>query len=55
MKIIDYERKDLQLKGSIMVNGEKSFIAVTATVSKTFRSMKGADKFMAKKEYKPIK
>lgn len=53
MKIIDYARKDL--KGSILVNGEKSFIAVTATESKTFRSMKGAEKFMAKKEYKPIK
>lgn len=53
MKIIDYARKDL--KGSILVNGEKSFIAVTATESKTFRSMRGAEKFMAKKEYKPIK
>lgn len=53
MKIIDYARKDL--KSSILVNGEKSFIAVTATESKTFRSMKGAEKFMEKNEYKPIK
>lgn len=55
MKIIDYEWKELDLKGSIMVNGEKSYIAVTATVSKTFRSMKGAEKFMTAKGYEPVK
>ena len=54
MKIIDYERKDLQLKGSIQVDRE-NFTALTATGSKKYRSMKGAVKFMEKNGYKPIK
>lgn len=52
MKIIDYAKADL--KGSIMVNGESGFIAVTASKSKTFRSMKGAVKFMSKNGYEPV-
>ena len=54
MEVIDYKNFALDLDGSIMVNGEKSYIAVTATTSKTFRSMKGAEKFMATLEYKRV-
>ena len=54
MEIIDYKNFALDLNGSIMVNGEKSFIAVTASKSQAFRSMKGAEKFMAAREYQRI-
>ena len=52
MTITDYKHIKLNdLTGVIMKNGEKSYIAVTATKSKTFRSLKGAQKFMEKNEY----
>lgn len=52
MKIIDYKNFDLDLKGSIMLNGENDYIAVTASVSKSFRTLNGARKFMEKKGYR---
>nr|DAK59999.1 MAG TPA: hypothetical protein [Caudoviricetes sp.] len=54
MKTIDYKNFGLDLNGSILINGEKSYIAVTASKSQAFRSMKGAEKFMAAKEYQRI-
>lgn len=54
MKAIDYKNFGLDLNGSILINGEKSYIAVTASKSQTFRSMKGAEKFMAAREYQRI-
>lgn len=44
--IIDYKRVNSELTGAIMVNeynGNLSYIAVTASSSKTFKSMKGAE------------
>ena len=41
-------------KGGIMENiyaGQKSYIAVTVATSKTFKSLKGAQKYMAKFDY----
>ena len=44
--IIDYKKVNSELTGAIMVNeynGNLSYIAVTASSSKTFKSMKGAE------------
>jgi hypothetical protein len=38
-------------KGCIMESNEGLFTAVTATKSKDFKTLKGAEKFMAKNEY----
>ena len=50
--IIDYRKENSELTGAIMVdkcgNGQYNYIAVTASVSKTYKSMKGAEKFMNK-------
>lgn len=48
--IIDYQRGED--KGAILINGEHSFIAVTIATSKTFKSFKGAEKYMDKYNYK---
>ena len=50
--IIDYKKVNSELTGAIMVNGYNgnfSYIAVSS--SKTFKSMKGAEKYMAKFNY----
>lgn len=55
--IIDYKKENSELTGSIMVNeyaGQASYIAVTASASKTYKSLKGAEKFMAEYNYKKI-
>ncbi len=49
-KIIDYNYGED--KGAIIVNDEHSYIAVTVATSKTFRSLKGAEKYMSKFDYK---
>lgn len=41
-----YSKADLQ--GSVMCNGEKSYIAYAVTNSKTFKTAKGADAFMVR-------
>jgi hypothetical protein len=41
-------------KGCIMESMEGIFTAVTATKSKDFKTLKGAEKFMAKNEYKKV-
>ena len=44
-------------KGSIAENireGYTTYIAVTSTSSKTFKSLKGAERFMTKLEYKIV-
>ena len=54
--IIDYRKENSELTGASMVdkcgNGHYIYIAVTASVSKTYKSMKGAEKFMNKYNYK---
>ena len=50
--MIEYSRGTS--KGGISDNtyaGEKTYIACTATNSKTFKTLKGAEKFMAKNGY----
>lgn len=52
--IIDYKKANGEETGAIAVNeynGNLSYIAVTASSSKTFKSMKGAEKYMAKFNY----
>lgn len=52
--IIDYKKANSESTGSIIVNkygGNLSYIAVTASSSKTFKSMKGAEKYMAEFNY----
>lgn len=52
--IIDYKKANGEEAGSIAVNeynGNLSYIAVTASSSKTFKSMKGAEKYMAEFNY----
>lgn len=46
--------KQISETEAILINGEKSYIAVTASKSQAFRSMKGAEKFMAAREYQRI-
>ena len=44
-------------KGSIAENiheGYTTYVAVTPTASKTFKSLKGAERFMTKLEYKIV-
>ena len=45
-----YSKADLQ--GSVMCNGEKSYIAYAVTKSKTFKTAKGADAFMVRNGWK---
>ena len=47
--IIDYKRVNSELTGAIMVNEYNGNL--TASSSKTFKSMKGAEKYMAKFNY----
>ena len=53
MKIIDYRRGEAE--GGILVNGEKSYIAVTASTSKKFKSLRGAQKFLESYGYRAVK
>lgn len=53
MEIIDYRRGETE--GGILVNGEKSYIAVTASTSKKFKSLRGAQKFLESYGYRPVK
>lgn len=49
--------KGKENKGSIMENtyaGEVSYIAVTISSSKTFKSVKGAEKYMSKFGYEKV-
>ena len=48
--IATYVKSDL--KGSVMCNGEKSYIAYAVTKSKTFKTAKGADAFMVRNGFK---
>jgi hypothetical protein len=52
MTTINYERGTS--KGGITINNYSgvTYIAVTAAASKTFKSLKGAEKFMAERGYK---
>ena len=53
MTTIDYERGTS--KGGITINnyaGVTTYIAVTIATSKTFKSLKGAEKFMTDRGYK---
>ena len=55
--IIDYKRVNSELTGAIMVNeynGNLSYIAVTASSSKTFKSMKGAEKYIGQIQLRKI-
>ncbi|WP_195531858.1 hypothetical protein [Bacteroides finegoldii] len=55
--IIDYKKENSELTGSIMINeyaSKTTYIAVTASASKTYKSLKGAEKFMAEYNYKKI-
>lgn len=52
--IIDYKKVNSEETGSIIVNehnGNISYIAVTISSSKIFKSMKGAEKYMAEFNY----
>lgn len=53
--IIDYKKESSELTGSIIVNeyaGKTTYIAVTASASKLYKTLKGAEKFMNKYNYK---
>ena len=53
MKTIDFKRGTSE--GGITINnysGVVTYIAVTIAASKTFKSLKGAEKFMADRGYK---
>ena len=50
MEQIDYVRGNY-LKGGIIPNGDKTFTAVTGASSKDFKTLKGAQKYMAKFGY----
>lgn len=54
LKIIDFVKGE-SVKGSIMQLEEKSFIACTGATSKTYKSEKGARKFMESKGYEEVK
>lgn len=52
METIEYVKcGHSDLGGAIKLNADKSFIAVTATESKTYKTLNGAKKFMIKKGY----
>lgn len=55
--IIDYKKENSELTGSILVNeyaGKTTYIAVIASASKTYKTLKGAEKLMAEYNYKKI-
>lgn len=51
--IIDFIRGTEQ-KGAIIVNGEKSYIACTGAESRTYKTERGARKFMETKGYREV-
>ena len=51
--IIDFIRGTEQ-KGAIIVNGEKSYIACTGVESRTYKTERGARKFMETKGYREV-
>ncbi len=53
MKIIDYKRGNDE--GGILVNGKDQYIAVTASTSKKFKSLRGAQKFLESYGYKEVR
>ena len=53
MKIIDYKRGNDE--GGILVNGKDQYIAVTASTSKKFKSLRGAQKFLENYGYKEVR
>lgn len=59
MEIIDYvKRNSKEDKGAIMINvygSEKEYIAVTISTSKTYKTLKGAEKMMEFFGYKRAK
>lgn len=58
MEIIDYvKRNSKEDKGAIIINvygSEKEYIAVTISTSKTYKTLKGAEKMMKFFEYDKI-
>ena len=58
MEIIDYvKRGSKEDKGAIIINvhgGKKEYIAVTISTSKTYKTLKGAEKMMEFFEYDKI-
>ena len=58
MEIIDYvKRGGKEDKGAIIINvygGRTEYIAVTVTTSKTYKTLKGAEKMMEFFEYDKI-
>lgn len=58
MEIIDYaKRGSKENTGAIIINvygGKKEYIAVTVTTSKTYKTLKGAEKMMEFFEYSKI-
>jgi hypothetical protein len=53
--IIDYTKENSKLTGSIIINeyaGQTTYIAVIASACKTYKSLKGAEKFMNEHNYK---
>ena len=53
MEIIDYKRGNDE--GGILVNGKDQYIAVTASTSKKFKSLRGAQKFLESYGYKEVR
>lgn len=53
MKIIDYKRGNDE--GGILINGKDQYIAVTASTSKKFKSLRGAQKFLESYGYKEVR
>lgn len=58
MEIIDYlKRESKENTGAIIINvygGKTEYIAVTVTTSKTYKTLKGAEKMLAFFEYDKI-
>ncbi len=50
--ITNYKKLDLQ--GSVMYNGEESYIAYAVTKSKMFKTAKGANAFMVRNGFEKI-
>ena len=53
--IIDYKKENSELTGAIIVNeyaGKTTYIAVIASASKTYKTLKGAEKFMNEYNHK---
>lgn len=53
MEIIDYKRGNDE--GGILINGKDQYIAVTASTSKKFKSLRGAQKFLESYGYKEVR